>query len=377
MVAHPPEMKRRAADGGPFRRLREARRRVAVFAPKDSPRAKLVTLVILVALTVVIAALTLLGGVLFAPPASLALPIVLGGILLDRPALRLLLLVVAVAFIVEVANKGWHEVRPGSVVLLVLVTLVALELSRDRERLGLSAGRGESILLELRNQLQRQGDLPALPPGWHADVDLRSAGGTAFGGDFLVSARSDGGRRLELAVVDVSGKGLDAGTRALMLSGALGGLLGAIAPEKFLDAANAYLIRQEQLEGFATGVHVAIDLATGHYRLASAGHPPVAHYSGGSGRWRLVELEGALLGLLPDATFGVAEGVLGAYDALLLYTDGLIEAPGRDLSVGIDRLLGAAERLVPRGFGGGARVIVDEVAPVATDDRAVVLLWRA
>ena len=54
-----------------------------------------------------------------------------------------------------------------------------------------------------------------------------------------------------------------------------------------------------------------------------------------------------------------------------------IEAPGRDLSVGIDRLLGATERLVPRGFGGGARVIVDEVAPVATDDRAVVLLWRA
>ena len=62
---------------------------------------------------------------------------------------------------------------------------------------------------------------------------------------------------------------------------------------------------------------------------------------------------------------------------MLLYTDGLIEARGRDLSVGIDRLLGAAERLVPRGFGGGARVIVDEVAPVAIDDRAVVLLWRA
>jgi hypothetical protein len=365
------------AAGGPVSRLREARRRVAMFAPRDSPRAKLVTLVILVALTVVIAVLTLLGGVSFAPPASLALPIVLGGILLDRPALRMVLLVVAVAFIVEVANKGWHEVRPGSLVLLILITLVAMELARDRERLGLSAGRGESILLELRNQLRRQGDLPALPPGWHADVDLRSAGGGAFGGDFLVSALSDGGRRLELAVVDVSGKGIDAGTRALMLSGALGGLLGAIAPEKFLDAANTYLIRQEELEGFATAVHVAIDLTTGHYRLASAGHPPVAHYSGGSGRWRLEELEGSLLGLLPNATFGVVEGQLAAYDALLLYTDGLIEAPGRDLSVGIDRLLGAAERLVPRGFGGGARVIVDEVAPVAIDDRAVVLLWRA
>jgi serine phosphatase RsbU (regulator of sigma subunit) len=82
------------------------------------------------------------------------------------------------------------------------------------------------------------------------------------------------------------------------------------------------------------------------------------------------------LGVLPDASFGVAEGQLNAYDALLLYTDGLIEAPGRDLAVGIDRLLGGAESLVPRGFAGGAQMIVDEVAPVANDDRAVVLLWR-
>jgi serine phosphatase RsbU (regulator of sigma subunit) len=162
-----------------------------------------------------------------------------------------------------------------------------------------------------------------------------------------------------------------------MLSGALGGLLGTITPAEFLSAANTYLMRQEEVEGFATAVHVAIDLSTGHYRLSSAGHPPAAHYSGGSGRWQLVELDGTVLGLLPSPTFGFAEGRLGPHDALLLYTDGLIEAPGRDLSVGIDRLLGGAERLVPRGFGGGASVIVEEVAPVANDDRAVVLLWRS
>jgi serine phosphatase RsbU (regulator of sigma subunit) len=336
-----------------------------------------VTLTVLMALTVLAFLLTMIAGVGVAPPLSLAVPVALGGILLDRPALRLLLVVVAVAFAAEVANKGWHEIRPGSLIVLVLLAVLAVELSRDRERLGLSAGRGESILLELRNSLRRQGELPPLPQGWHADVALRSAGGTTFGGDFLVSSVSDGGRRLELAVVDVSGKGLDAGTRALMLSGALGGLLGAIDADGFLAAANTYLIRQEEPEGFATAVHVAIDLVTGHYRLSSAGHPPAAHYSGGSGRWQLVELEGTVLGLVPQATFGVAEGQLARYDALLLYTDGLIEVPGRDLSVGIDRLLGAAERLVPRGFAGGAKVILDEVAPVASDDRAVVLLWRA
>jgi hypothetical protein len=45
--------------------------------------------------------------------------------------------------------------------------------------------------------------------------------------------------------------------------------------------------------------------------------------------------------------------------------------------MGIDRLLGAAERLVVRGgFGGGAARLVDEVARGAGDDRALVLIFR-
>ena len=39
-------------------------------------------------------------------------------------------------------------------------------------------------------------------------------------------------RRVEIAVVDVSGKGEQAGTRALLLSGAFGGLLGALPPAR-------------------------------------------------------------------------------------------------------------------------------------------------
>ena len=367
----------RAAVGGPVARLLAARRAVALFTSAESPRAKALTLVILVALTFGIFSLTIAAGISVAPSTALVVPIILGGVLLERPALRILLVVVTVAFIAEIVDQGWDAVRPGSLAILLVVGVIAVELVRDRERLGLSVGRGETILLELRDQLRRQGELPPLPTGWHTDVALRSAGGAGFGGDFIVSALSDSGRRLELAVVDVSGKGVDAGTRALMLSGALGGLLGAIAPEQFLTAANDYLLRQEESEGFATAVHVAIDLTTGDYRLASAGHPPAAHYSGGSGRWQLVEMDGALLGVMPGATFGVATGRLAPYDALLLYTDGLIEARGRDLAVGIDRLLGGAEALIPRGFTAGAHAIVDDVAPVADDDRAVVLLWRA
>ena len=78
------------------------------------------------------------------------------------------------------------------------------------------------------------------------------------------------------------------------------------------------------------------------------------------------------------AGFGLAghETLAQAAAQPFAYPDGLIEVPGRDLAVGIDRMLGAAESLVPRGFDGGAGVIVDAVAPTGSDDRAVVLLWR-
>ena len=363
------------ADGGIVARVRAARRRVAVFAAPESPRAKFQTLAALLAATLVIFAISTWAGISVAPPLTLVIPVVLGGVLLERRALQTLLVVVVVAFFAEVAVKSWDAVRPGSAVVLGLVAVMSVELARDRERLGLTVGRGESILLELRDQLRRQGEMPEMPRGWHSDVAQSSAGGTAFGGDFIVSALSDG-KRLELAIVDVSGKGLDAGTRGLLLAGALGGLLGSIAPERFLQAANDYLLRQESEEGFATALHVVIDLSTGNYRLTTAGHPPAVHYSGGSGRWQIVELDGDLLGVLPDAQFGYAEGQLMPYDALLLYTDGLIEVPGRELSLGIDRLLGAAESLIPRGFDAGAQAILESVAPTGNDDRAVVLLWR-
>jgi serine phosphatase RsbU (regulator of sigma subunit) len=69
-------------------------------------------------------------------------------------------------------------------------------------------------------------------------------------------------------------------------------------------------------------------------------------------------------------------GVLRTGDALLLYTDGLIEVPGRDLAIGVDKLIGEAERLVPRGFDEGASRLIDAVAPGGADDRALVMLWR-
>jgi serine phosphatase RsbU (regulator of sigma subunit) len=265
--------------------------------------------------------------------------------------------------------------RVGAMSVVVLAAVIMLWNARSRTRLGVAGTRGEAMLIDLRDRLRSQGELPELPRAWYAEAVMRSAGGASFAGDFLVAAKSPDGHRLEVAVVDVSGKGLGAGTRALLLSGAFGGLIGSVPPAEFLPAANAYLLRQEWGEGFATAVYLMLDLRTGEFEVRTAGHPPAAQLHAGSGRWVVQATEGPVLGLIPHAEFSVARGRVLRGDALLLYTDGLVETPQRDISLGIDKLLGEAERLATRGFDRGASRLVDRIAS-QNDDRALVLLHR-
>jgi hypothetical protein len=311
------------------------------------------------------------------PLSSLAVVVLAGGFLLSVRSLVLLDLVVAAVVLLEMVHSGTPRVSPGAVLVVAATAAIVHLLARSRGRLGVQGTRGDSMLVDLRDRLTAQGEMPELPEGWSAEVVLRSAGGASFSGDFLVATRSDDGDALEVALVDVSGKGVDAGTRALLLSGAFGGLLGSVPHEDFLPATNRYLIRQHWDEGFATVAHVMIDLASGEYVVSVAGHPPAVQFAAGSGRWRMTEAsEGPLLGIFPDAKFVSERGRLDRGDALLLFTDGLIEKPGQDISVGIDKLLGEAERLVTKGFRHGARKLIDRVAAAHNDDRAVVLVWR-
>ena len=310
------------------------------------------------------------------PLSALAVVVLAGGFLLSVRSLILLDVVVASVVVLEIA-QATPRVSPGAVLVVVATAGIVHLLARSRGRLGVQGTRGDSMLVDLRDRLTAQGEMPTLPEGWQAEVVLRSAGGASFSGDFLVATRSDDGSTLEVALVDVSGKGVDAGTRALLLSGAFGGLLGSVPHEDFLPATNRFLIRQQWEEGFATVAHVMVDLVSGDYVVSVAGHPPAVQFAAGSGRWRMSEAsEGPLLGIFPDAKFVAERGRLDRGDALLLFTDGLIEKPGQDISVGIDKLLGEAERLVTKGFRHGARKLIDRVAAAHNDDRAVVLIWR-
>jgi hypothetical protein len=308
------------------------------------------------------------------PASGIVLTVLAGGLLLRVRTLTALLGVVAVVLVSDSIRLGFHKVGPGVIATVAVTAVLALALARTRQQIGVQGLRGEYMLLELRDRLRRHGEMPPLPVGWDSQVVLLQAGGSSFGGDFVVS--SSDGKTLEIALVDVSGKGVDAGTRALMLSGAFGGLLGSVQPERFLPSCNAYLQRQRWDEGFVTAVHLIIDLTTGEYTVESAGHPPAVQFDAGSGTWQVSSAKGIVLGVVPDLRCEPESGLLRPGDALLLYTDGLVEAPGLDIDAGIDRLLGEAERLVPHGFRKGAKELVETMAASRDDDCALVLIWR-
>jgi hypothetical protein len=333
------------------------------------------------ALTVMLVVLSLLVGVgivvqrRFVPPSSIILLMLLAGSLLRLRGT----VVVCALVVVEVAVlhfSGLATYTPGMAIVQTIALVAVIRLARQQDRLGLRGAAGNVMLVDLRDRLEAHGAVPPLPPGWRVDHALRSAYAEAFSGDFLVAARPGSGRKLEIVLVDVSGKGQDAGVRSLLLSGAFGGLLGAMPREDFLTAANDYLLRQDWDEGFATAVHVAVDLDSGEYWVASAGHPPAVHRHAGSGVFEVLDtVGGPALGIVSVPVFRTHAGRLLPGDLLMFYTDGVVETPGSDLEIGIDRLLGVAERVVATGDG-GAEAVLDGVGTGEDDDRAVVLLHR-
>ncbi len=312
------------------------------------------------------------------PVTSLVVPMVLANSLLGPRTLPWFVVYVLGVMVVVVAASAKDELddrRVGAIVVSFFVGLIILVSSFRRSRLGVAGMRGESMLVDLRDRISKQGQIPALPANWYAESVTRSAGASSFAGDFMVSSLSRDGNLFQVVVVDVSGKGEQAGTRSLLLSGAFGGLLGAMRPADFLPAANEYLLRQDWPEGFATAVHLAVWLDSGEIEIRSAGHPPAVQLRAGSGRWAVHEAEGPMLGLMHDADFTVVSGMLSRGDALLMFTDGLVETSTRDISLGIDKLLGQGERLLRNGFEQGAVRLIDQSTSV-NDDRALFLLHR-
>lgn len=290
------------------------------------------------------------------------------------PLLVLIAVLAVVAFWTSVETSFATASRTAALLIFALGILLAIWQS-SRQRSGLPMALSEAVLTQLRDRLQNQGVVPPLPNGWRSQSASLTANGPSYAGDFLVADLRDG-RWLEMALVDVCGKGTSVGPQALQFAGALGGLIGALPPAELMAAANMFLLRQESDESLATAVHIKVDLVTGDYTITSAGHPPALHWHLGERGWSIDNARGMALGVIEEADFTPSRGRLRPGEALMFYTDGVIETTDRDLDDGIEWLRDVALQAVDaRGFTGMPGRVLKQV-PRGDDDRAMLVLER-
>ncbi|MFI9270938.1 SpoIIE family protein phosphatase [Kitasatospora sp. NPDC052896] len=170
------------------------------------------------------------------------------------------------------------------------------------------------------------------------------------GGDWYDALTLPDGSVL-IVVGDVSGHGLPAAAGMAQLRYALRGLaFTGVGPEVLLGRLNRMLFHQGS-DYIATVVCGRLDPATRVFGWARAGHPPPVLLRAGAARLPEVPA-GIVLGAVPNARYTRAELPLTSGEAVLLYTDGLVERPGEDPDSGLDRLLRAAEEYRAAGLEG-------------------------
>ncbi|MFJ4878562.1 PP2C family protein-serine/threonine phosphatase [Streptomyces sp. NPDC088745] len=192
--------------------------------------------------------------------------------------------------------------------------------------------------------------------------------GLNVGGDWYSAIELPDGSAL-LVVGDVAGHGLDAvATMAQLRFTAKGmAITGTPLPE-ILTRLNTLLLHTSGRNyGTATMIMGRYDPATARLTWVQAGHLPPLLLRAGQPRYLPVP-RGILLGAMAAPCYEEATLQLLPGDHLLLYTDGLVEVPGRDIYEGLARLARAAADQV-----GNDRVLDALVGPESRHDDTCVL----
>jgi anti-sigma regulatory factor (Ser/Thr protein kinase) len=248
---------------------------------------------------------------------------------------------------------------------------IALDNSATLARLTEEEARGKEVVHALQEAVRPPA--PALPfteLGVHYVAADPSA---PTGGDLYDWITLPDGE-LHLVVVDVMGKGVEATKHALSVTHALRLLAVEGCPLQDLVARADALVTAQNPELVATLVVVRYDPATGHVRLAGAGHPPamVVH----DGTVTEVAAPGIPIGWPGAGSHGVVEVDLDRADTLILYTDGLIEAT-KDIVEGLRTLARAAEATASYPATSLARALVErQLADAARHDDSLALVLR-
>ena len=230
----------------------------------------------------------------------------------------------------------WTDVHRRHVQLVADLAGVAIEndLMLQEARLHERVDRQLSIGAEIQAQL-----LPDHCPVIEG-VELAARCRPAFqvGGDYydfiptrpeLIGRRRERGR-WALVMGDVMGKGVPAGLLMTMLRGMLRAeVLSGLPPDRILHDLNQLALEDlSQSHRFVTLFYSDFDPRTRRLRFANAAHNPPLIWRSQQRSVSRLDAPGLLIGLQPEAEYGVGSTVLEPGDVLLYYTDGVTEAPG-------------------------------------------------
>ena len=184
--------------------------------------------------------------------------------------------------------------------------------------------------------------------------------------------------RLAVALGDVTGHGIEAAADMAMAKFVFRSLAREHPePADFLQSANDVVVGEIAPGKFITMVYLVIDGRTGEVAAAGAGHPP-PRLLGADGSVSSLDAHGLVLGIEPDQHYDEVRAALDPGGAVVLYTDGVIEARREGELYGLERLdraLSERRDLPPEQL---AQAVLDDCRAFArgelADDCAVVVV---
>lgn len=266
----------------------------------------------------------------------------------------------------------------------------------DRRHLRLAAALGANLAVVLDKErllverarvavaLQETLLPPFLPeiPGIDVAARYRPTGsGNLVGGDFY-DVFPVGPGQWDVLLGDVSG----VGPEAAAITGIARYTVRAVAaqrhlPSEVLAALNHAIASHPDPERFCTAVYLRLEAIPGGIgvTLARAGHPPALILRDDGSVEAVDGTEGMLLGVVPDARLEDTHFVLSDGDAVVLYTDGVLEAPGpHGDQFGDERLHHLLQTCAGRTADGIARrielAVMDYEEGLPRDDVAVLVV---